>query len=89
MVSAMASVEHGLKLSAVEEGAFVEGVASWPQRTTIQHWQLRDLVSCGESDDEFYTVCGKQVLSFDTTVGQAFVVQVSGAVVSSSRLWKL
>lgn len=76
MVSAIAATD-GLKLSSVEEANFVGEVAAWPQKTTIQHWQLRDLVSCGDNDDEFYTVCGKQVVSFDTAVARAFAVQVN------------
>ena len=33
--------------------------------TTIHHWQLRDLVSAGDSSDEMLCVCDSSVLHYN------------------------
>eukprot|EP00899_Mesostigma_viride_P005432 jgi/Mesvir1/14890/Mv05495-RA.1 len=59
-------------------GEFVRFRKKWDQRTTIQHWQLRDLVSCSrraEDTDSFYTVQDKQTFCYNTKSGKSTVVQ--------------
>ncbi|TPX31257.1 hypothetical protein SmJEL517_g05377 [Synchytrium microbalum] len=42
-----------------------------PQRTTIQHWQLRDLIACPTSRKEVICVNQTNVVSYDTENGKA------------------
>ncbi|KAI9359547.1 WD40-repeat-containing domain protein, partial [Zopfochytrium polystomum] len=42
-----------------------------PQRSTIQHWQLRDLISCPTTRKEFVYVNQNSVLSYNTETKQA------------------
>ncbi|QDZ21833.1 WD40 repeat domain-containing protein [Chloropicon primus] len=59
-----------------EEAEFIRPAGSYIQPTTIQHWQLRDLVSSSEnSSSEVYCVNGEKVVLYDTATSHSRVVQ--------------
>lgn len=51
---------------------------TYDRPNSIQHWQLRDLVSCTEDDagrQQLFTVCGRRTYRFDVQAEQSAVVQ--------------
>ena len=45
------------------------------QPTTIQHWQLRDLVASSDNSSEVYCVNGEKVVLYDTITQESKTVQ--------------
>merc|ERR1719262_447622 len=57
-----------------EPGAFAQWKGSLAQPTTIQHWQLRDLVQC-ERAHEAHCVHGQEVVRYDGQKEEGTIVQ--------------
>eukprot|EP00877_Chromochloris_zofingiensis_P008603 jgi/Chrzof1/3997/Cz13g16160.t1 len=57
-----------------QQASFVRRTQSYDFQTSIHHWQLRDLVSAAENEDEFYCVRGKQIFLYNAKTSQAKVM---------------
>jgi len=61
--------------SQTEEAEFVRPAGTYAQPTTIQHWQLRDLVASSDNSSEVYCVNGEKVILYDTITQESKIVQ--------------
>ncbi|KAK9806324.1 hypothetical protein WJX72_010353 [[Myrmecia] bisecta] len=61
--------------SQVEEDTFVHHQGLYDRRSTIQHWQLRDLISCGDKEDEVFCVHHNRTMRYNTSLQRATVEQ--------------
>jgi WD40 repeat protein len=59
-------------------------IASHAKRTTVQHWQLRDLINCSDSDiDELYHVYKSKICKYNLRTKQSSLVQSLDFLVAS------
>mmetsp|Transcript_27318 Transcript_27318/g.52001 ORF Transcript_27318/g.52001 Transcript_27318/m.52001 type:complete len:339 (+) Transcript_27318:231-1247(+) len=70
----------------IKEGTFVSKKTFHAQPNTIQHWQLRDLISTGSKANEVYYVRYNQTLCYDTQTREARVIQELGYAPTSMTM---
>ena len=58
-----------------QDAEFVQHSATYAQPTSIQHWQLRDLVAASDNSHEIYCINRSQVILYNTQTKQSKVVE--------------
>ncbi|KAF8055820.1 SPCC4G3.03 [Scenedesmus sp. PABB004] len=58
----------------LEDAVFVRGRSTYARPTSIHHWQLRDLISAGEGEDEFLCVHHQRLYAYNAARRQSAAI---------------